>query len=241
MPRAHIFIRNDDACTLDKKFQFFFDAARDHAVPVIYAVIPARMDKPFIRFLRKAKEKTPQLLDIVQHGWQHANHSSEFGRKYEFGPLRSVSQQRSDIQQGLQFMRSSFGDLFTPAFVPPYHGYNQETWDILCEEQFKIFSAGKNALKKRSGMIDLPAEISFTRYEHNVAAINPASFVIENLARNPKRSSLLGVLTHHADFKSASSRKELTSFFRQVAVSMERGIWRLLLFSDLIKQEALKC
>ena len=38
-----------------------------------------RWTKSLSGFLCRAKEKTPQLLDIVQHGWVHANHSLEAG------------------------------------------------------------------------------------------------------------------------------------------------------------------
>ena len=66
---ARLFIRNDDVWTLDREFRFFFDLAIDRGIPVVYAVIPGKMDQGLIRFLCRAKEKTPQLLDIVQHGW----------------------------------------------------------------------------------------------------------------------------------------------------------------------------
>src|SRR5262245_9543051 len=116
-----VFIRDDDAYTLDKSFRFFFEAAMERAIPVVYAVIPGKMDRAFIRFMRRAKDKTPHLLDLVQHGWMHANHATD-GAKYEFGPSRLLKVQREDIRLGSERMREAFDEHFMPAFVPPYHG-----------------------------------------------------------------------------------------------------------------------
>ena len=49
---------------------------------------------------------------------------------------------REDIRQGLKKMRQAFGKHFTPAFVPPYHGYDERTLQVLHEEGFQVFSAG---------------------------------------------------------------------------------------------------
>src|SRR5208283_766088 len=118
---------------LDRQFRFFFEQAIDRGIPVVYAVIPGKMDRGLIRFLCRAKERTPRLLDIVQHGWIHANHSVKAGIKYEFGASRSLKSQRTDIQQGHKKMRLAFGEHLTSAFVPPYHGYDERTLRVLYE------------------------------------------------------------------------------------------------------------
>lgn len=228
-----VFIRDDDACTLDKSFRFFFDAALERGIPVVYAVIPGRMDQRFIRFMRRAKDKTPHLLDIVQHGWMHANHSRN-GTKYEFGVSRPLRQQREDIRQGLQRMRSAFDDRFFPAFVPPYHGYDRRTLQVLGEEGFSLFSAGTPRLKSHQRCTELPAKVSFTDYSRGRPyAINTAAVMIEALVKNAARERLSGVLTHHADFTRAASRKELTKFLDYLKVLTAKNDWRMVLFSDL--------
>ena len=64
-----------------ERFRFLFDMAVKRGIPVVHAVIPGKIDRGAIRFLRRAKEKTPQLLDIVQHGWMHANHGAGYQYK----------------------------------------------------------------------------------------------------------------------------------------------------------------
>ena len=235
MENARLFIRNDDVWTLDSSFRFFFDQVIDRNLPVIYAVIPGKMEKGLIRFLCRAKERKPHLLDIVQHGWMHMNHSTSDVVKYEFGASRSLKLQRENIQQGLTRMHLAFGDYFTPAFVPPFHGYNERTLRILQEEGFQAFSAGSRKLKKASGLIELPAKISFSRYDKGGISTNTATDVVEMLIKDIYRSPLSGIVTHHADFITAAFRKELTRFFDLIETLRTRKELRVLLFSDLLK------
>lgn len=233
----HIFIRDDDVWTLDKSFRFFFDLARDHAVPVVYAVIPGKMDKGLVRFLRRAKEKTPRLLDIVQHGWRHLNHSPRAGIKYEFGISRSLKSQREDIRQGARLMRQAFGDRFTPAFVPPFHGYDERTLRVLQAEGFWAFSAGNRRREGKNRLIELPAKISFSRYERDgLCSVHNAADMVEMLIKDMVRRPVSGIVTHHTDFSTALSRKELIRFFKLIGALRSKKEWRVILFSNLWRE-----
>lgn len=233
MENARLFIRNDDVWMLDPSFRFFFDQAISRNLPIIYAVIPGKMEKGLIRFLRRAKERKPHLLDIVQHGWLHVDHSTGDVEKYEFGASRSLKLQRENIQQGVRKMCLAFGDGFTPAFVPPFHGYDERTLRILQEEGFQIFSAGNSKLKKESGLLELPANISFSRYGKGRVSTNTAMDVVEMLIKDICRVPLSGIVTHHVDFITAVSRKELTRFFDLIETLRSRKKLRVLLFSEL--------
>ena len=234
MMSARLFIRNDDVWTLDREFRFFFDLAVDHGIPVVHAVIPGKMDQGLVRFLCRAKKKKPQLLDIVQHGWIHENHSVKAGTKYEFGPSRSYVAQRKEIEQGLERMRKAFGEYFTPAFVPPYHGYDEQTIRLIEELGFKIFSAGDRRIGVKRRFMKIPAQISFSRYEQGRTGIYNARDVLSILARGIHRRLLSGILTHHADFATAASRKELTRFFDCIAALKVKEGWQVLLFSKIL-------
>ena len=232
---ARFFIRNDDVWTLDRKFRFFFDLAVDCGIPVVHAVIPGKMDSGLVRFLCRAREKTPKLLDIVQYGWIHADHSVDAGTKYEFGALRPEASQREDIRQGQKKMRQAFGEHFTPAFVPPYHGYDERTLKVLDEEGFKIFSAGsRRRPKKDKRFIEIPAQVSFSRSEEGQTSIQNAGDVLAILARGIHLRPLSGVVTHHADFTTAVNRRELKRFFDCIAALESKEGWRGLLFSDIL-------
>jgi len=231
---ARLFIRNDDVWTMDQEFRFFFDMAVDHGLPVVHAVIPGRMDQSLVRFLCRAKEKTPQLLDIVQHGWMHANYSASPATKYEFGVLRTLKSQREDIKKGLKKMRMAFGECFTPAFVPPYHGYDQRTLQVLGEEGFQIFSAGTRRLELKKNFITLPVQVSFSSYEQGQTSIHGAKDVVGHVASGIHRRPLSGIVTHHADFKTVTFRSELKKFFSYMVALGSKEKWRVILFSEIL-------
>jgi peptidoglycan/xylan/chitin deacetylase (PgdA/CDA1 family) len=230
---ARIFIRNDDVWTLDREFRFFFDLAIDRGLPVVHAVIPGKMDQDLIRFLCRAREKMPHLLDIVQHGWMHTNHSVKAGTKYEFGASRTLQSQREDIMQGKKKMYLAFGEQFVPAFVPPYHGYDEQTLQVLDEGGFKIFSAGTRRLSGKHPFLNLPAGVSFTHYgTDGTKTVRNSADMIRRLAMAISSGPLTGVLTHHADFKTAASRKELEGFFDFIAALRDRKQCSVFLFGD---------
>jgi hypothetical protein len=229
-----LFIRDDDVWTLDQEFRFFFDLAIERSIPVVYAVIPGKMDEEAVRFLRAAKEKTPHLLDIVQHGWVHANHSVDGRAKYEFGPTRSLEVQRDDVQRGLKEMRRAFEDHLTPAFVPPYHGFDSRTLQVLSEEDFLMFSAGDSRPEIKKRFLDLPAQVSFTSYEPGKTIVHRANDVIADLVRGSSRRSLSGVLLHHADFKTAALGEELTRFFDRIEALRVKEGYKTVLFSQML-------
>jgi peptidoglycan/xylan/chitin deacetylase (PgdA/CDA1 family) len=231
---ARLFIRNDDVWRHDRSFKFFFDLAIGCGIPVVHAVIPGRMESGLVRFLCRAREKSPGLIDIVQHGWLHEDHSAGSKSKYEFGAKRSMVSQREDIRTGLKKMRLAFGDDFTPAFVPPYHGYDGRTLRVLQQDGFRIFSAGTRRIEAKARILELPAQVSFSRYSQGVAAINPAREVLEHLARGIHRRPLTGVLTHHADFATVASRRQLEKFFDCIAALKAKEGWRVVLFSEII-------
>ncbi|MBF0504771.1 MAG: DUF2334 domain-containing protein [Candidatus Omnitrophica bacterium] len=231
----YIFIRNDDVWTMDRPFRFFFQQASKRSIPVVYAVIPGKMEPGLVRFLCRAKERTPKLLDIVQHGWVHANHSAVAGKKYEFGISRSLKAQREDIRLGQKKMRQAFGKLFTPAFVPPYHGYDERTFRVLHEEGFQIFSAGRRSFQKEKRFIEMPAQVPFSRYDQSQRSVHSARDILETLARRIYRRPLSGVLMHHVDFATPALRRELTRFFDCIKALEIREGWRVLLFSEYLR------
>ncbi len=230
---ARVFIRNDDVWTLDGPFRYFFDAAFERGLPVVQAVIPGAMEPALVKFLRDAKQKSPQLLDIVQHGWLHKNHAPPGQGKYEFGASRAWTDQQADIREGKSRMHRAFGEDFTPGFVPPYHGFDQNTVSILEEEGFKYFSAGAHKPKIQADFLDLPAQVSFSRYDLGTTSTYKAEDVFKALIQSIKLKILTGVLTHHADFKSVQDRRALTHFLDLLKALTARRELRALLFSQL--------
>jgi len=228
------FLRDDDVWQDDDVF-FELDAfARANSLPVNYAVIPCRLEGRMAGVLREAKLSAPGLLDIVQHGYKHINYNSAGGAKYEFGPGRSYRQQYRDIEAGMKAMASSFGPLFTPAFVPPYHGFNATTLKVVEALGFSVFSAGKRAGVPLTGVADLPAEVSLNDYR---ADGRPAALDLPVMLGKARRAfregGVIGFVYHHGVIRKTADMKAMKMFLRFLIRLRESGQLRTAGFSEL--------
>ncbi len=231
---ARIFIRNDDVATLEPRFQFFFKAAFEREIPIVHAVIPGKMDPALVAFLLRYKQERPDLIDIVQHGWMHTNHAVQTGAKYEFGQARHSQYQEEDIHQGLQRMEEAFGKCWTSAFVPPYHGYNEQTLRILEGKGFQIFSANYGGLASHR-MKNCPTHISFTDYVRGQKLIKQADLIKGQLLKSLVSCPIIGILTHHEDFNSESSREQLMQFFDFIKRGEQKMKWQITLLAGVVQ------
>ena len=134
-----VFFRNDDVNVLDDTFIQLVQLFISHSVPLVLAVEPANVTAEMVRYLLDAKSAYPRLIEIVQHGWSHAQHD-----RGEFGGSRGYADQLVDIKRGLNVMRSNFGDNFFPAFTFPFGQFNEHTIRILNELGYLIFSSKFN-------------------------------------------------------------------------------------------------
>src|ERR671914_2935685 len=91
-----VFFRDDDAGWRDDLLVPLLDLFDEHALPLDLAVIPAALGEGLAAELRS---RAGPRLGLHQHGFAHRNHEPD-GRRYEFGPSRSVAAQRRDIAQG---------------------------------------------------------------------------------------------------------------------------------------------
>jgi hypothetical protein len=226
-----VFIRDDDVCQLTPAFLAFFDYCFDNDIPVVYAVIPGRMQSSMVRFLRRRKKQKPLMVDIVQHGWRHTNYQrknkAERGGKYEFGPLRSYAVQYRDMCRGRSKMLEAFEGDFTDAFVPPFHGYDKATLHAVAACGFKMFSARKNEFFPRKDVICLPVSLS-------LPAGHDFRGLLNILWRHLKsQDRIIGVLGHHEKLRSERLRREAFNFFSALKKLQKEGACRLTTFSGI--------
>jgi len=233
----YVYLRNDDVYESDKSFRRFFAALNEYKIPAIHGIIPKLATKSLARFLNKEKRKNPNLTDIAQHGWQHANYGGKIKNKYEFGRLRNIAQQRKDILQGYSKMTKLFGKNFTPAFIPPYHGYNRNTLKIIDELKIPIFSANKNDAAESTKFLNLPINIALNDYDRKGKPIMLTSeTMVRRLFTSLRTKGIFkGILLHHKLITRDCEFKEIKKFLSLLKkLESERRI-RLVLFSYLLK------
>jgi len=220
---------------LDKSFRDFFDFMFGLKIPVVYGVIPDKLQKDAAIFLRRAKKDQPKLLDIVQHGFAHSNYADEGEDKYEFGPARTYEQQRDDIVKGQSIMDHWFGELATPGFIPPFHADDENTINALEDLKVPLYSARLKVPRLVKRFIDLPAQIWANKIDAKglPKPLNFRSLSID-LASVLESGPVTGMVFHHDMMVAPKDKEVLMALMKLVLQQRAERKIRTILFSDLL-------
>lgn len=231
-----LFIRNDDVWTIGSSFRNFFNVMLQNNIPVIYGVVPGRLDETMADFLRKAKESQPELVDIVQHGFMHRNYAPAGERRYEFGSRRSYQEQLEDIHSGMRILHERFGDLLTPGFIPPYHAYDTHTIDAIEALEIPLFSARLKVPREKKKFLDVPANIWANRGDPDGGVSLPLGF--HDLARDVtsivNAGPISGVVFRHQMMTHLNDMDVLKAFVSLILQEQKKGKFRVVNFSNFL-------
>ena len=234
--RRYLFIRDDDVWTLERSFVEFFELMFKLKIPVVYGVIPARLEKEAAIFLKKAKVKEPNLLDIVQHGYAHQNYAPQGEKKYEFGENRTYEQQFSDIERGMKLMRQWFGPLMTEGFTPPYHAEDRRTIKAIEKLKVPLYSARLKVPLKKKTFIDLPAQVWANKSGANG---EPESMDFRRIGVDLfdcfSTQQITGMVFRHHMLRHPSDAKVLAALMQVIIKERRQGKVQTVLFSELLK------
>lgn len=232
------FLRDDDVYKYDNNFLSVFSLLKKYKIPVILGIIPKTIDKELVDFLNNEKKDNTYRFNIVQHGWSHRNYNKDIKNKYEFGPLRPYQQQKKDIKEGYARMKALFGENFTPAFVPPYHGYDNNTIEIINELGIPLFSAGEKTGTKTKTFLDLPADISLNDYDPKGTPLPlSAERLIKNVASYMINRIFCGMVFHHQAIKNNYQLRHFKTFVKFLRTREKEGLIKITLFDRLISKK----
>lgn len=139
----YIFIRNDDVRgTLDESLIKITDLCILKEIPISHTVEPTNVSQNVVDWLLKVKTESPNLIEIVQHGYEHKlNYQRVVGgklKKGEFGGTRSYEEQFTEITRGKEFLDKYFGDNWFPLFTFPYGARNNAALKAVSDAGFKV-------------------------------------------------------------------------------------------------------
>jgi hypothetical protein len=231
-----VFLRDDDVWADGPVFRELAGFLREHKIPVIYAVVPARLEAQMARRLRQMKKNDPALVDLVQHGFSHRNHECAGKDRYEFGEKRPYARQFQDIKDGMALMKRSFGRCVTPGFIPPYHAYDENTVRAIEALSIPLFSASKAVPLHSKKFIDLPASI----WLH---ADDPKGYrraldlpgMMDKVIHGFDDSGITGIVYRHRLIKTRARLKDMKAFLLSLARERDAGKVRFVLFSTLLR------
>jgi hypothetical protein len=121
---ATLWWRDDDAIAATPALDRLIELAGE--VPLALAVIPAGADATLVRRLDVATH-----VAILQHGYRHANNSSDRVKKAEFPPGRDVDTGIGELRLGRRRLTELFDERALPALVPPWNRIDARLVDRL--------------------------------------------------------------------------------------------------------------
>lgn len=138
-----IFFRNDDVRDqLDDSLIDITNIFINKNIPITHAVEPANITKNVADWLNNIKNKFPDYVDIMQHGYDHTI-KNKF-KKGEFGGQRGYKEQFIDIKNGKDLMNKWFGESWFPAFNFPYAPYNPAAIQAVDDLNYKVINSHYN-------------------------------------------------------------------------------------------------
>ena len=135
------FIRDDDVGELTDGLRRFAETFVGLGLPVSYQIIPAQLTEECADYMLGLRREHPDLVEFGQHGLRHEMIVNGRHHWREFGPERSLEEQRRTIFEGREILRARLGDQ-TPieVFTPPQHKYDGNTVRAAAAAGYRIFS-----------------------------------------------------------------------------------------------------
>ena len=108
--------RDDDAADTGAALDRLLELQRQTAVPLALAVVPARATQALAERLAGAP-----AIDVLQHGYAHANHALPPDKKSELGPHRPAMLVLGELGTGRMALERLFASRALPVLVPPWN------------------------------------------------------------------------------------------------------------------------
>ena len=223
------FFRDDDAGWEDDRLFELLSILAEHNVPIDLAAIPKALSRRTANRLRKMIEADSTHLSIHQHGYAHVNHERE-GKKNEFGPSRSWSEQLEDVRAGQSLLNDLLGPNTDPIFTPPWNRCTEITAICLWEAGFKYVSRDRTAPPLDApDLQELSISVDWFAHRKRVR-LTPDEF--GNLfAAAVREQPAVGVMLHHAvmddyEFRRLRQLLQLVSTHSRVRCVLMRDVMR---------------
>ncbi len=113
-------------------------------LPLALAVVPARMR------VSLAERLAGSRVDVLQHGFNHANHQPRGEKQAEFGNARALAVMQEELARGWQRLAALFGRRALRVLVPPWNRIDERLIATLAGQGY----AGLSTLQPREGAAD---------------------------------------------------------------------------------------
>ncbi|MGJ4858626.1 glycosyltransferase [Labrys sp. La1] len=188
--------RDDDAVSATPALDRLLALAHRHGLPLSLAVIPAAASPSLIEAVAEERDVDAQAVDILVHGYAHANHAPPGAKKQELGH-RPAAEVLAELGQGLSTLRSSFGARCLPILVPPWNRIDPTLIDGLAALGFRGLSvAGPRPAAELHDLTVVNIHVDPIAWKQGGGLLDPF-LVLSQFIRALEHDEPLGILTHH--------------------------------------------
>jgi hypothetical protein len=113
---AELWWRDDDAVDVTAELDRLLSIQRDTAAPLALAVVPAKAAPALA-----ARLADMSGVDVLQHGYAHANHATAPAKKIELGLERPAMLVLGELATGWLALERAFAAKALPVMVPPWN------------------------------------------------------------------------------------------------------------------------
>lgn len=194
---ADLWWRDDDAVDAGSPLERLLDIRRDTGVPLALAVVPAEATAALAS--RLADEPG---VDVLQHGYAHANHAVAPEKKIELGLQRPATHVLGELGAGWMALERLFGKRALPVMVPPWNRIAPILVPTLPEIGYRglsTFGARPRALAVR-GLRQVNTHVDLVDWKAGRFVGEDAALtaLVTALARARERENEpVGLLSHH--------------------------------------------
>jgi hypothetical protein len=194
--------RDDDAVEATPALERLLALHETTNVPLALAVVPARATPGLAERLAGLLERTPGV-DVLQHGYAHANHAARGDRKIELGAERPAMMVLGELGTGWLALERLFGGRALPVMVPPWNRIAPGLVPALPEIGFRgLSSFGPRARPQPvRGLTQINTHVDLIQWKAGrvfVGAADALDQLVRALARAREQGpEPVGILSHH--------------------------------------------
>lgn len=214
-----VFFRDDDLGWDHAKFLRLLELVQEFEFKLNAEAIPLEARK---RFRPGEFAGCRRHLEVHSHGFGHANHES-LGKKAEFGRQRDPADVRQELAAARLLTGELFGDLYFPAFTPPWNRIEEQFVPLLEETGFKVLSRDGPA---RSGARILELNVELDLHTDRKQPGHSVEQLIQLIEQSS--SPQVGIMLHHGRMTDGDYDR-----LRELLATLKSGGARSLFFSEI--------
>ncbi|WP_342363471.1 glycosyltransferase [Terrarubrum flagellatum] len=131
-----IWIRDDDAVEMTGALRDFLQRLGRRRIPAALAVVPSRLSPSLETELSEVPD-----IELIVHGWAHANHAPAGARKSEYPAGRDEAAMTRELRDGWMRAVSLAPSRALPVFAPPWNRMTPQFAELLVAAGYRGYSS----------------------------------------------------------------------------------------------------